>query len=63
MKGKTVRETGKTYPQAEVTAKNIGMDGDALRKKLGCQGGGNTHIFGVKIESVRGKTGKYLIIA
>ena len=63
MTGKAVRETGKAYPQAEVTAKNIGMDGDALRKKLGCAGGGDTHIFGAKIEPSRGKAGKYLIIA
>ena len=63
MTGKTVRETGKSHPRAEVTAKNIGMDGDTLRKKLGCTGGGNTRIFGARIEPSRGKAGKYLIIA
>lgn len=42
-----IKETGKKYPQAEVTARNIKMDTDTLRKKLGVSSGGNVHIFGL----------------
>ena len=63
MTGKTAKETGKRFPKAEVTARNIGMDGDSLRKKLGCKSGDDAHIFGVAISPKGAKTGKYLIIA
>ena len=39
------RDFGRKYPQAEVTARNVPMTSDALRKKLGCASGGSVHIF------------------
>lgn len=45
---RSMKETGKVYPMAEVTARNIPMDTDTFRKKLGVTSGGNTHIFGLK---------------
>ena len=45
---RSIKEIGKTYPKAEVTARNIPMTSDALRKKLGCASGGEVHIFGLK---------------
>ena len=63
MSGKAIRETGKRYPKAEVTAKNIGMDGEGLRKKLGSASGGDAHIFGVTVDPAGAKSKKYLIIA
>ncbi len=45
---KTIRETGRLYPKAEVTARNIPITSDALRKKIGCASGGDAHIFGLK---------------
>lgn len=48
MDKRSIRETGKTYPNAEVTARNIPMSSEALRKKIGCGSGGDVHIFGLK---------------
>lgn len=44
----SIRQTGRDYPRAEVTARNIPMDTDTLRKKLGAASGDRTHIFGLK---------------
>ena len=43
-----MKEVGKAYPKAEVTARNIPMDTDTLRKKLGASSGNDIHIFGIK---------------
>lgn len=45
---RSIKEAGKNYPKAEVTARNIPLTSDALRKKLGCASGGEVHIFGLK---------------
>ena len=45
---RSIRETGKAYPKAEVTARNIPLTSDALRKKIGCSSGGEVHIFGLR---------------
>ena len=46
-----IKETGKNHPKAEVTARNIPMTSDALRKKLGCSSGGDVHIFGLRSDT------------
>ena len=56
---RSIRETGKKYPKAEVTARNIPMDTDTLRKKLGVTSGDDVHIFGLKSDA----EGNLLIIA
>ena len=45
---RSIREIGKRYLKAEVTARNIPMDTDTLRKKLGITSGDDAHIFGLK---------------
>ena len=45
---RSIKEAGKNHPKAEVTARNIPMTSDALRKKLGCSSGGDVHIFGLR---------------
>ena len=49
---KSMKSAGAAYPQAEVTARNIPMNSDALRKKLGVSSGGHAHIFGLKSDSL-----------
>jgi hypothetical protein len=49
---RTIKEIGRKYPKAEVTARNIPMDTDALRKKLGITSGDDAHIFGLKSDTV-----------
>ena len=48
---RSIREAGKAYPKAEVTARNIPLTSDALRKKIGCSSGGEVHIFGLRSDS------------
>ena len=55
---RTIRAAGKEYPHAEVTARNIPMDTETLRKKLGVTSGDDAHIFGLKSDSL----GNLLII-
>ena len=56
---RTVKAAGRDFPRAEVTARNIPMDTDTLRKKLGVTSGDDAHIFGLKSDSA----GALLIIA
>ena len=55
---RSIKSAGKDYPKAEVTARNIPLDTDALRKKLGVTSGGDAHIFGLRSD----KLGNLLII-
>ena len=48
---RSMKEVGKTYPKADVTARNIPMDTDTLRKKLGVSSGNEIHIFGLKSDT------------
>ena len=45
---RSIKSAGKDYPKAEVTARNIPMDTDTLRKKLGVSSGDGIHIFGLR---------------
>ena len=55
---RSIKEIGKIYPKAEVTARNIPLTSDALRKKLGCSSGNEVHVFGLKSD----KEGNLLIV-
>ena len=48
---RTMKTAGKDFPKAEVTARNLPMDTDTLRKKLGVISGDDAHIFGLKSDS------------
>jgi hypothetical protein len=55
---RSIKAAGKDFPKAEVTARNIPMDTDTLRKKLGTASSDTTHIFGLKSDTA----GNLLII-
>jgi hypothetical protein len=60
LSGKTIKEAGKRYPKADVSARNIPMTSEELAKRLGVKpGDGTLHIFGTQSDS----EGKLLIIA
>ena len=60
LSGKTIKEAGKRYPKADVTARNIPITSEELAKRLGVKpGDGTLHIFGTLSDS----QGKLLIIA
>lgn len=49
LSGRVLKTIGKTWPQAEVTARDIPLTSDDLRRRLGVRAGGNIHIFGCRI--------------
>ena len=61
LNNRTMKEAGKRWPQAEVTARNVPMTSDLLRKKLGCASGGDIHFFGVRVDTAA-EAGNYLIV-
>ena len=61
LNNRTLKEAGKRYQQAEVTARNIPMTSDLLRKKLGCASGGDVHLFGTRVDAAV-DPGNYLFI-
>lgn len=63
LSGKAVKEIGKKYPKSEISAKNIPMTSDELRKKLGVKSGDDAHIFGLRVDLSSGKNQNVLIIA
>lgn len=44
---RSIKKAGKDYPESDVTARNIPMDTDTLRKRLGVSSGNRIHIFGL----------------
>ena len=61
LNNRTMKEAGKRWPQAEVTARNVPMTSDLLRKKTGCVSGGDIHLFGVRVDAAS-EAGNYLIV-
>ena len=60
LSGKTIKEAGKRYPKADVTARNIPITSEELAKRLGVKpGDGSLHIYGTLSDT----EGKLLIIA
>lgn len=48
---RSVKELGKKYPRAEVTARNLPLTSEQLRAKLGVKSGGEVHIFGLHTDT------------
>ncbi|MCM1176171.1 MAG: class I SAM-dependent methyltransferase [Clostridium sp.] len=48
---RSIKEFAKEFPQAEVTARNIPMTSEVLRRKLGVGSSDEYHIFGLKAAS------------
>ena len=61
LSNRTLKEAGRRWPQAEVTARNVPMTSELLRKKLGCVSGGDVHLFGVRVDAPA-EAGNYLIV-
>ena len=63
-----IRIAGKDFPQADVTARNVPMGSDELRRRLKVQPSGRYHIFGLKVTAAQAgecfpaASGNYLFI-
>ncbi len=54
LSGKTIKEFGKTHPEAEVSARGVRMTSEELRKRLGCRPSERFHIFALHADSRNG---------
>lgn len=57
----SMKDVGRRYPHSEVSAKNIPMTSDELRKRLKVSSGDDAHVFGVRIETPYNED-NYLIV-
>ena len=57
-----LKTVGKRWPRAEVTARNVPLTSEVLRKKMGCASGGDIHIFGVRFDFRSGSSENKLLI-
>ncbi len=55
----SIKELGRRFPQAHVTARNLPLTSDQLRSKLGCRPGGDLHIFGLQLDALEAR---YLLV-
>ena len=56
---RNLRRIGQTYPQAEVTARNIPLTSEQLRARLHVRSGGQVHIFGLHLDALQAN---YLLV-
>ena len=58
-----IRDFSAEYPRAEVSARNLPLTSEELRRKLKVQSGGDIHIFGLHIDFCREASANYLVAA
>ena len=58
-----IRDFSAKYPRAEVSARNLPLTSEELRRKLKVQSGGDIHIFGLHIDFCHGASANYLAAA
>lgn len=51
MSGKALKEFGKRHPEAEVTARNVRITSEELRRRLGCKPSDRHHIFALHADT------------
>jgi len=54
LNNRSIKELGKKYPRAEVTARNLPLTSEQLRAKLGVKSGGEVHFFGLHADAHAG---------
>ena len=55
-----MKECARKYPHSEVTARNIPLSSEELRRKMGMESGEDAHVFGIRIETPY-DAGNYLV--
>lgn len=58
-----IRDFSAKYSRAEVSARNLPLTSEELRRKLKVQSGGDIHIFGLHIDFCREASANYLVAA
>lgn len=57
-----MKVAGRAWPKSEVTARNIPLSSDELRKRLGVRSGNDAHIFGIHCDFKNARSDNYLLI-
>ena len=57
-----IKAVSRKYPEAEVSARNMAMNSDTLRKKLGVRSSDSIHIFGIRCDFLNAPTANYLLV-
>ena len=58
-----IRALGRKYPFSEVTARNIPVTSEELKRKMGVAPSDNTHIYACTCDFADGSSGRFLIVA
>jgi hypothetical protein len=59
---RTIKEIGKHFPQADVSARNIPMSSEELAKRLDVVSGGGVHLFGTRVDFTSAPGEKVLLV-
>lgn len=57
----SVKEAGRSFPQCEVTSRNLKISSDELRSRMGSRSGGEVHVFAAKAENQSGDSCSVLL--
>lgn len=58
---RSIRDFSSRYPKAEVSARNVPMTSEELRRKLKAASGGDLHIFGIHLDFMEAPAANYLV--
>lgn len=59
---RTIKEIGKRFPQADVSARNIPMSSEELAKRMDVVSGGRVHLFGTRVDFTSAPAEKVLLV-
>lgn len=59
---RNISELGKQHPRCEVTARNIPMTSEELKKKMGAASGSDTHIFAFGADFQNAKSSRWIMV-
>lgn len=60
--GRTIKAVGHDFPRCEVTARNIPMSSEELKKKMGVTSGGSTHIFAFSADFAKAGSRRLILV-
>ena len=60
--GASAAALGREFPCCEVSARNMPLSSDELRRKMKCKSGGSVHIFAAGVDFAGSKSGRYLFV-
>ena len=60
--GASAAALGREFPMCEVSARNLPLSSDELRRKMKCRSGGSVHIFAAGVDFAEAESGRYLFV-